>query len=201
MNIQEIEIDKLIPYHNNPRKNQAVDKVASSISQFGWRTPIVVDEDMIILAGHTRFKAGKKLGLDVVPVHIAKGLSEGQKKAYRIADNRVTEEADWDLEFLKIEFGEIEDLLNETGFDQNEINKILEEEDEDIQPKIKFSEELDESHNYLVLYFDNDIDWLTAQTHFNVESVYSKRSNGKPWSKGIGRVINGSDYLNEIEKF
>ena len=72
---------------------------------------------------------------------------------------------------------------------------IIDKIDED--PEIEFSQYLDESHNYVVLFFDNDIDWLQAQTHFDLKSVSSKRSNGKPWSKGIGRVINGTKYLNK----
>jgi len=104
MNIQEIEIEKLIPYHNNPRKNQAVDKVASSLTEFGFQQPIVVDKNMVVIVGHTRLLASQKLGYKKVPVFVA-DLSESKAKAYRIADNRLSEDSDWDYEFLNLEIG------------------------------------------------------------------------------------------------
>jgi len=143
MKVQDLALDTLIPYARNPRKNDgAVDKVAASIKEFGWRSPIVVDEEMVILAGHTRYKAAKKLGLTEAPVHIAEGLTDAQKKAYRIADNRVAEEAEWDYDFLKIELADLEGLENLTGFDAEELNKILTPEategltDEDAVPEV-----------------------------------------------------------------
>jgi hypothetical protein len=135
MEIRDLSLDTIIPYARNPRKNDgAVDKVAASIKEFGWRSPIVVDEEMVILAGHTRYKAAKKLGLTEAPVHIAEGLTEAQKKAYRIADNRVAEEAEWDEELLKFELEELGDLdfdMNFLGFDNKELSKLLEDSDED----------------------------------------------------------------------
>ena len=131
MNIILQEINKLIPYHNNPRKNQAVDKVASSIKEFGWQQPIVVDEQNVIVVGHTRYQAAKKLGLDEVPTHIAKGLTESQIKAYRLLDNRANQDALWDDEMLKIEIKGLDDLnvdLQLTGFTSSELDKLLFEE-------------------------------------------------------------------------
>jgi len=132
LDVQDMALDRLIPYARNPRKNDgAVDKVAASIKEFGWRSPIVVDEEMVILAGHTRYKAAKKLGLDIAPVHIAAGLTEAQKKAYRIADNRVAEEAEWDLEMLKLEFEDLDpsEYLS-TGFDEDFLKDLLAETSE-----------------------------------------------------------------------
>jgi ParB-like chromosome segregation protein Spo0J len=118
-------IDRLTPYARNPRKNDAaVDKVAASLKEFGWRQPVVVDKEGVIIAGHTRYKAARKLGLTEVPVHVADNLTPAQVKAYRIADNRVGELADWDMELLALE---IEDLKLEdypidlTGFDAGEL--------------------------------------------------------------------------------
>jgi site-specific DNA-methyltransferase (adenine-specific) len=144
MNIITQEINKLIPYHNNPRKNQAVDKVASSIKEFGWQQPIVVDEQNVIVVGHTRYQAAQKLGLKEVPTHIAKGLTESQIKAYRLLDNRANQDALWDDEMLKIEIKGLEELnadLNLTGFTADELNKLLFEEnkgltDEDEIPEL-----------------------------------------------------------------
>tara|TARA_R110000796_G_scaffold7157_1_gene24859 strand:+ start:395 stop:1585 length:1191 start_codon:yes stop_codon:yes gene_type:complete len=132
MNIQEIEIDKLIPYHNNPRKDQAVDKVASSINEYGFQQPIVVDKNMVVIVGHTRLLGAKKLGLGKVPVYIA-DLSESKAKAYRIADNRLNEDSNWDFNLLDLE---IKNLLDDDydidllGFDSSELDKFLTNDEE-----------------------------------------------------------------------
>jgi ParB-like chromosome segregation protein Spo0J len=87
MIIENLPIENLIPYIRNPRKNEnTIEKVASSIKEFGFRQPIVVDAEKVIIAGHTRYEAAKRLQLSKVPVHVAKGLTEQQVKAYRIAD-------------------------------------------------------------------------------------------------------------------
>ena len=127
MNIKEIEIDKIIPYHNNPRKNLNVDKVASSISEFGFQQPIVVDKNFIVIVGHTRLQASKKLGLKKVPVFIA-DLSENKAKAYRIADNRLNEDSSWDYDFLNVEMNVLSEGnfdLSKLGFTDEEIETIL----------------------------------------------------------------------------
>ena len=127
MQIESVALNKIIPYIRNPRKNEnAVEKVASSIKEFGFRQPIVVDAENVIIAGHTRFEAAKRLGLDVVPIHVADGLTEQQAKAYRIADNRVGQEAEWDYDLLKLELEEL-DNPELTGFDEDELNGILAE--------------------------------------------------------------------------
>jgi DNA modification methylase len=110
------KIDDIRPYERNPRINdQAVDAVAASLAEFGFRQPIVVDADGVIIAGHTRWKAAKKLGLAKVPVHVATDLTPEQVRAYRIADNKSGELAEWDLEILPIELAE----LREGGFDMD----------------------------------------------------------------------------------
>jgi DNA modification methylase len=127
MQIESVALNKIIPYIRNPRKNDnAVEKVASSIKEFGFRQPIVVDSENVIIAGHTRFEAAKRLGLDVVPIHVADGLTEQQAKAYRIADNRVGQEAEWDYDLLKLEMEEL-DNPELTGFDDDELKGILAE--------------------------------------------------------------------------
>jgi ParB-like chromosome segregation protein Spo0J len=194
MKIKITPIDKLIPYHNNPRKNQAVDKVASSINEYGFQQPIVVDKNMVLIVGHTRLLASKKLGLKKVPVAIA-DLSKRQAKAYRLADNRTNEDSTWEEELLKGELLDLENLISSIGFEDSELENLLEEPKQEEEPEIVFSEEIGETNNYIVLVFKNDIDWLSAQTHFNLETVTSKRQNGKAWSKGIGRVIDGAKYI------
>tara|TARA_R110000824_G_scaffold58569_4_gene158238 strand:- start:1468 stop:2103 length:636 start_codon:yes stop_codon:yes gene_type:complete len=126
--VQMMGVDKLVPYEDNPRINSgAVQKVADSISNVGWRVPIIVDEEMIILAGHTRLKAAKVLSIKEVPVHISKGLTEEQKRAYRIMDNKSSEFAEWDNNLLAKEFAKLTDEeydLNLSGFSLSEIDKL-----------------------------------------------------------------------------
>jgi len=119
MKIVYKKVDELIPYINNPRKNDdAVDKVASSIKHFGFKVPIVIDQQNEIVAGHTRLKAAKKLGIKEVPCIVADDLDDNQIKAFRLADNKVSEAAAWDDELLGIEMFSINDIdLKEFGFD------------------------------------------------------------------------------------
>ena len=119
MNIVEKSIDEIIPYVNNPRKNDdAVDRVAASIKEFGFKVPCVISSDNVIVAGHTRIKAAKKLGMKTVPCIIADDLTDAQIKAYRLADNKVAEFAEWDLDKLEIEFEGLDDFdLEQFGFE------------------------------------------------------------------------------------
>ena len=99
MDVQDRDIDSIRPYENNPRLNKdAIDGVARSISEYGWRQPIVVDKDGIVVCGHTRLLAARKLGLKTVPVHVATDLTPAQVKAYRLADNRLAEIAEWNMD-------------------------------------------------------------------------------------------------------
>lgn len=130
MKVESKSIDEVTPYENNPRNNdQAVDAVANSIKEFGWQQPIVVDKNMIIIVGHTRYKAAKKLGLTKIPVVVATNLSDEQAKAYRLADNKSGELADWNEDLLTDELGGIDDIdMSDFGFDNLE-----EPESEDVQ--------------------------------------------------------------------
>ena len=203
LEVQLLPIDSITPYDRNPRKNEtAVRKVADSIEEFGWQQPIVVDVDHVIIAGHTRLAAAWLLGHTHVPVVIADSLTPEQVRAYRLADNRTAEESEWNTELLIQELQALSDAgvdLDATGFNSDELEKLLADaEANEIRPDIIFSEELMESNNYVVLVFRNDVDWLAAQTHFKLETRYSKRRNGKPWSSGIGRVIDGAAYLDSL---
>jgi DNA modification methylase len=120
------------PYQNNPRVNDpAVDAVAASLTAFGFRQPIVVDEQGVIIVGHTRYKAALKLGLEVVPVHVAVGLTAAQAKAYRIADNQTATLSQWDNDLLPLELAELQEMgfdLDLTGFSGDELLRLLESE-------------------------------------------------------------------------
>jgi ParB-like chromosome segregation protein Spo0J len=130
LDVETWPLTRLIPYARNTRKisQEAIDKVASSLVEFGWQQPIVVDEQDVILAGHTRLLAAQKLNYTEAPVHVARGLTKQQQKAYRLADNRTGREARDDFELLALELGELKDLnydLSLTGFDSHEIEPLL----------------------------------------------------------------------------
>ncbi len=129
MKIELRPLADIIPYENNPRINDgAVDAVAASLREFGFRQPIVVDTEGVIVCGHTRYKAALKLGLEKAPVHVAKDLSPAQIKAYRIADNKSGELAEWNFDLLPIELGELQAMefdLASLGFDEKELTKLL----------------------------------------------------------------------------
>ncbi len=129
MQIEIKPIDQIKPYEKNPRLNDgAVAAVAESIKQFGFRQPIVVDEAGVIICGHTRWKASKKLGLDKVPVHVARDLTPEQIRAYRIADNKSHEQSEWDMELLTIELLQLKEAgvdWTTLGFGVDELASIL----------------------------------------------------------------------------
>ena len=118
LNIVWMQCDDLIPYEKNPRKNdKAVKYVAKSIEKFGWKQPLVIDKDNVVVCGHTRLKAAKKLGLDKCPCIIAEDLTEEQIKAFRLADNKVAEHAEWDWDLLDGEINDIPEIdMGDFGF-------------------------------------------------------------------------------------
>jgi ParB-like chromosome segregation protein Spo0J len=129
MHIEIWPIGRVQPYPGNPRLNGgAIDAVAKSLREFGWRQPIVVDRDGVIVVGHTRWLAAKQLGLAEVPVHVAGDLTPAQAKAYRIADNQTTTIAEWDMDLLPLELADLKALefdLDLLGFGQDELAKLM----------------------------------------------------------------------------
>jgi ParB-like chromosome segregation protein Spo0J len=128
MQIELWPIERVKPYHRNPRINDsAVASVAASICEFGFRQPIVVDTDGVIVVGHTRWKAAQKLGLKQVPVHVATDLTPEQIKAYRIADSKTNELAEWDKVLLPLELADLQALnfdLGLLGFSKDELAEL-----------------------------------------------------------------------------
>ncbi len=129
MKIDIRPITEIKPYPGNPRVNEgAVDAVAASLKEYGFRQPIVVDRADVIIVGHTRYKAALKLGLKMVPVHTATDLTPAQVKAYRIADNQTATIADWDMELLPLELLALQEEnydLSLLGFDQEELTRLM----------------------------------------------------------------------------
>lgn len=142
MNIIDKPIKEIIPYEKNPRRNdQAVKHVAESIRQFGFKQPIVIDKDGVIIAGHTRLKAAKQLHLKTVPVLIADDLTDEQVKAFRLADNKVAEMAEWDMDLLDEELDGILDINKEDfGFE-------LEDDPEEPDPNSFYGDERERTWN------------------------------------------------------
>lgn len=155
MNIIDKSLTDIKPYENNPRNNdEAVEPVANSIKEFGFKVPIVIDKDNIIVAGHTRYKAAKKLGLETVPCIVADDLNEEQIKAFRLADNKVSEIATWDLELLG---NELDNIIN---IDMGEFSFLIDEE-----PSFdELEREVEEKNNLIIkIVFDTYEDWLEKE--------------------------------------
>lgn len=126
MEIKYVDITDLTPYENNPRINEAaVEAVANSIEEFGFRNPILIDADGVIIAGHTRLAAAKALGLQTVPVIVAEGLTEEQIKAFRLVDNKTAELSKWDFELLESELNELSLDMEKFGFIEDKFDESL----------------------------------------------------------------------------
>lgn len=198
------QTEDLQAYKYNPRDNDnAVDVVAESIKEFGFKVPIIIDREGVIIAGHTRLRAAKRLGIREVPCIVADDLTPEQIKAFRLADNKTSEFAEWDFAALERELEELTAFdvdMSKFGFD--EVFGEDAEEEEEEKPEIEFVTSLEENHNYIVLYFDKDIDWLQAQSVFDLKSVkeYSTRKDGaiKKEKRGVGRIISGAEVLSKM---
>lgn len=134
MEIITKKIGEIIPYKNNPRKNDdAVEYVANSIKEFGFKVPVIIDKNNIIVAGHTRVKAAERLGIEEIPCIMADDLTDEQIKAFRLADNKVGEIAGWDFELLDMELIDIDLDMSNFGFityDDSDIDDLFEEQEE-----------------------------------------------------------------------
>ena len=169
-----VAIDKLVPYANNARTHTdaQVDQVAASIREFGFLNPIIVSSDYTILCGHCRYQAAKKLGLSVVPCIKEEHLTEAQRKAYILADNRMALNAGWDNDLLRVELDELKGFgfdLELTGFDEKELATLFDDEDAKDD--------------------DVDIDAELEKPHFSKE--------GDLWLLGKHRVLCGDSTLPE----
>ena len=183
MNIEQIEIEKLIPYHNNPRKDQAVDKVASSINEYGFQQPIVVDKNMVVVVGHTRLMGAKKLGLKRVPTVIA-DLSETQAKAYSIADNRINEDSTWDMELLNLEIAGLSEVdfdLDLLGFDSSELDKLLVNDEEYLTDEDEVPEPPKEPKSKLGDVYQLGEHRIMCGNSEDLEQVEKLMDNQKKW--------------------
>ena len=193
LKIEYLPVDSLKPYSKNARKHSEKDiqAICNSIEEFQFLDPIGIWSDKnIIVEGHGRLLAAKRLGMDSVPCIRLDHLTDEQRKAYALAHNKTAELSKWFDELLQAELTDIENIDMELfGFDLDAVTE------KDEQPgEVPFTEELMLTHNYIVLYFDNDFDWEVAQEKFGLQKVKDLiPRKGQP--TGIGRVINGREVL------
>lgn len=200
MDIKNIAVKDLIPYEKNTKKHDDVqiNNVAESIKQYGFVQPLVVDKDNVVVIGHCRLLAAKKLKMTDVPCVCVEDLTEEQVKALRIVDNK-SNESDWLNDILELELPDVD--LSAFDFDFGLDKK---KDKEEIEGEVPFTEVLGEENNYIVLKFDNTVDWLQLESLFDLETVkaYSSRTDGKITKNmtraGVGRVVNGADFLNKL---
>ncbi len=170
-------IDEIKLYNKNPRKNDnAVNYVAASIREFGFKVPVIVDKDSVIVAGHTRIKAAKQLGLESVPVIVADDLTPDQVKAFRLADNKVGEIAEWDFEALEAELEDIEIDMSEFSFEISDDVFVMENDIESNTTKDGQYDKLKMPVNIgkLLLFMSRDDQMLYSQ---NMDVFYEDEIN------------------------
>jgi ParB-like chromosome segregation protein Spo0J len=196
MNSKKVKISEVKLNPNNPRliKDDKFKKLVQSIKDFPEMLnirPIVVNQDMIILGGNMRYKACKEAGLKEVPIIVADELSEKQQREFLIKDN--VSGGEWDWEVLANEWDN--EQLESWGMDLPiDLEDIKQTKDIPDIGQIEFSEELLLEHNYIVLYFDNPMDWEVAQEVYGLKDVKTNVTAGSQ-KIGIGRVINGKDFI------
>lgn len=195
--MKKIKLSDLKPHEKNPRKitPKELERLKRSLESFTKMMEvrgIVVNKDNMILGGNQRYRALVELGFVEIPeswVEVFDGSPE-EEAEFMFRDNDNVGRFDLDM----IEDWTQEQLDEWTGGKVKKVDK-----EETVRERVEFSEFLGESNNYIVLKFDNDLDWLAARSHFGLKTVTSKRSNGKPWSSGIGRVVNGGEYLKKMK--
>jgi site-specific DNA-methyltransferase (adenine-specific) len=214
LKIEYLDINKIKPYNNNPRKNEeSVKVVKKSIKEFGFKNPIILDKNNEIIAGHTRLKAAKELELKKVPVIWAKDLSPAQVKAFRIMDNKSQEYSEWDMKLLKKELDEIDNEgfdLDLTGFDLEEIGELCgggpKEDDFDTEkslkePKYKIKRgDLFELGNHRLICGDaknkEDIERLIEDNEINLIFTSPPYNMGRGMYKNYADNLASEEYIN-----
>jgi ParB-like chromosome segregation protein Spo0J len=202
MQIKKVKITSVKPNKANPRiiKDFKFGKLVKSIRQFPEMLkirPIVVNKDNVILGGNMRYKASLEAGLEEVYIIQAKDLTDEQQQEFIIKDNVGFGEWDWDQLANEWDTDKLSDWGVDVPFTDEEVEEMT--NPDNIDTENIFATELDAESNYLVLKFDKDIDWLQAKTIFGLQTETARRANGKEWSKGTGRVLNGVEAINRIK--
>ena len=199
--MESLPISKVRPNSDNPRyiKDEKFKKLVQSIKEFPEMMPvrpIVVNKEMVVLGGNMRLKAMQEAGLDKVWVEVV-DWSEEKQREFIIKDNVGFGEWDWDELANTWDSVELDRWGLDVPFTDDDIEEMKNPTNQSSENP--FAMELDRESNYIVLKFDTDIDWIQAKTLFNLSSVASRRANGKPWSVGIGRVIDGALAIKNIQ--
>lgn len=200
--IQEVPIGDVKPYENNPRDNDGgVDAVANSIKEFGWQQPIVVGKDNVIIVGHTRYKAAKKLGMKEVPVVVADKLSDEQVKAYRLADNKTGELTDWDDDLLNNELSDILDIdMSDFGFgDDDDLGADLEDDNQAPEANIgSLSEDFIVPPFSIINLSKREVLDRKAKWNALIQDDGTSRGGAKSYeNKGFTKAKYGTDFENK----
>ena len=203
MQIKKVKITSIKPNKANPRiiKDFKFGKLVKSIRQFPEMLkirPIVVNKENVILGGNMRYKASLEAGLEEVYIIQANDLTDEQQAEFIIKDNVGFGEWDWDELANQWDIDKLSDWGVDVPFSEEEVEEMTNPENADTENI--FATELDAESNYLVLKFDKDIDWIQAKTIFGLQTEQTeRRANGKAWSSGIGRVLNGVEAINKIK--
>ena len=203
MKPNKIKIQKLKENPDNPRiiSRDKFRKLVNSLKEFPQMLklrPIVVDEDNIILGGNMRYKAALELGLSEVWVIQADDLTKDQKAEFIIKDNAGFGKWDWETLANDWSMEVLPDWGGDVVIDQDDIAEM--ENPNNMNTENVFATELDMQSNYIVLKFNNDIDWIQAKTLFELKTETARRQNGKAWSQGIGRVVDGVKAIKKIKE-
>lgn len=202
MQIKKVKITSVKPNKANPRiiKDFKFGKLVKSIREFPEMLkirPIVVNNENVILGGNMRYKASLEAGLEEVYIIKAEDLTDEQQQEFIIKDNVGFGEWDWDQLANEWDTDKLSDWGVDVPFTDEEVEEMT--NPDNIDTENIFATELDAESNYLVLKFDKDIDWLQAKTIFGLQTETARRANGKEWSKGTGRVLNGVEAINRIK--
>lgn len=206
LKIEYLPIDELVTYANNAKIHTAeqIEQIKKSIQEFSMNDPIAIWKNNEIIEGHGRLLALKELGYETVPVIRLDSLTDEQRKAYALVHNKLTMNTDFDIDLLALELEDINDIdMDEFGFS---IDEDIELPKEVVKPEFEFTEVLGEEHNYIVLYFDNEVDWLQLQSMIDIEGKMnlSTRKDGKVGKNmkrvSIGRVFNGAEVMERMRE-
>ena len=193
---------ELIPYAKNAKEHddKQVKNIANSIKRYGWQQPGVITKDGVLIVGHGRRLAALRLGQKMPVKVIEDDMTDEEIREYRLADN-LTNESPWDIKLRDLEMADLDFEDFDFGIDVEEIEK---EEETKVEADVPFAEVLDEENNYIVLKFNDSVDWLQLESIFDLPKVknYPTRKDGKVSEgfnrRGVGRVVDGIDFLNKI---
>ena len=208
LKIEYLPIAELQTYSNNAKihTEEQIEQIKESIKRFGMCDPIAVWHDNVIIEGHGRLIALKELGYDKAPVIRLEHLTDEERKAYGLIHNKLTMNTGFDEDMLQMELDDIEIDMTDFGFDLVDEDMDFTEDHEE-KPEIEFTEVLGEEHNYIVLYFDNDVDWLQAESLFDIQPKknLSTRKDGKIAKNteriSVGRVLKGAEALERLRAY